>query len=91
MAGVKEELSLLLRGLSTATTISLSVVFSVFAGVLTGYYLDNHVFKGSTTPWLTMLFLCFGIGGGIKNFIILSRRFKDDEDKKGKGEGKVGD
>lgn len=84
MAGVKEELSQLLRGLSTATTIALSVVFSVFAGVLTGYYLDNHLFKGATTPWLTILFLFFGIGGGVKNFFVLTKRFKDEDEKSNK-------
>ncbi len=82
MGGVKEELATLFRSLSTATTIALSVVFSTFAGVLTGYYLDNHVFKGRTSPWLTLICLALGLAGGVKNFFLLSKRFSQEEEKK---------
>ena len=84
MAGVKEELAQLFRSLSTASTIALSIVFSVFAGVLAGYYLDTRVFKGRTYPWLTIICLLLGIAGGAKNFFILTKRFsEEDREKKG--------
>jgi len=59
------------------------VVFSIFAGVITGYYLDTWLFKGRTYPWITMICLIFGIAGGVKNFLILSRRFSKEADKEG--------
>ncbi|MGQ9498933.1 MAG: AtpZ/AtpI family protein [Dissulfurimicrobium sp.] len=82
MAGIKEELVSLFRSMSVAMTISLSVVFSMFAGVLTGYYLDTWLFSGRTYPWLTLICLFFGLGGGVKNFFILTRRFSHEADKK---------
>ncbi|MDA8162820.1 MAG: AtpZ/AtpI family protein [Desulfobacteraceae bacterium] len=82
MSGVKEELASLFRSLSFAATISLSVVFSMFAGVLTGYYLDTWLLKGRIYPWLTIICLFLGLGGGVKNFLILSRRFSKEAEKK---------
>lgn len=82
MAGIKQELASLFRSMSVAMTISLSVVFSMFAGVLTGYYLDTWFFKGRTYPWLTIICLFFGLGGGVKNFFILTRRFSQEAYKK---------
>lgn len=89
MGGIKEEFASLMRSLSVATTIAMSVVFSTFAGVLTGYYLDNSVFEGRTSPWLTLLGLALGLAGGVKNFFILSKRFaeEDKKEKQGKGGG----
>lgn len=83
MAGIKEELASLFRSMSFAMTISLSVVFSMFAGVLTGYYLDTWLFKGLTYPWLTIICLFFGLGGGVKNFFILTKRFSQEAEGKG--------
>ena len=78
MPGVKDELQSLLKSLSIASTIALAVVFSVFAGTLFGYWLDTKVFGGRTSPWLTVIFLIFGIGGAVKNFVILARRYSGD-------------
>ncbi|HID97097.1 MAG TPA: AtpZ/AtpI family protein [Thermodesulfobacteriaceae bacterium] len=84
MSSIKEELALHFRSLSTATTIALSVVFSVFAGVICGYYLDTRLFSGRTYPWLTVVCFLFGLAGGVKNFFILSRRFSKEADEAGK-------
>ncbi len=81
MGTVKEELSQLLRSLSVASTITLSIVFSIFAGVLAGYYLDTKAFDGRTYPWLTIICMAFGIGGGIKNFFIMTKRFSNMKNK----------
>lgn len=79
MGSIRKELAELFRSLSVASTIALSIVFSIFAGVLAGYWLDTKVFDGKTYPWLTLLFLLFGIGGGIKNFFIMTERFSKEE------------
>ncbi len=81
MGNVKDELAQLLRSLSVASTITLSIVFSIFAGVLAGYYLDTKVFDGKTYPWLTIICMGFGIGGGIKNFFIMTKRFSNMKNK----------
>ncbi|MGB9711966.1 MAG: AtpZ/AtpI family protein [Dissulfurimicrobium sp.] len=80
--GIKEELVSLFKSMSVAMTISMSVVFSMFTGVLVGYYMDTWLFSGRTYPWLTIICFFFGLGGGVKNFFILSRRFSKEADKK---------
>ena len=88
MGTIRQELAQALRHFSNATTIALAVVLSTFAGVLAGYYLDEKVFHGKTYPWLTIIFFFFGLGGGIKNFIILTKRFtKEAEKEKGERKG----
>ena len=84
MGSIKKELGSQLHALSIASTIALAVVFSTFAGVITGYYLDTWLFKGRTYPWFTIICLIFGIAGGIKNFMILSRRFSKEAEKREK-------
>jgi F0F1-type ATP synthase assembly protein I len=86
MGSIKKELALQFRAMGTATAIATSVVFSIFAGVITGYYLDAWLFDGQS-HWLTLICLFFGIAGGIKNFLILSRRFSKEAKKEEKGKG----
>ena len=84
MGTIKEELASQFRSLSVALTISMSVVFSIFAGVITGYYLDAWLFDGQS-HWLTIICLFLGIAGAAKNFLVLTKRFsKEPEEKKGK-------
>ncbi|MBW1932534.1 MAG: AtpZ/AtpI family protein [Deltaproteobacteria bacterium] len=54
MGTIREELASQFRSLSVASAISMSVVFSIFAGVITGYYLDAWLFDGQS-HWLTIL------------------------------------
>jgi len=63
-------------------TIALAVVMSTFAGLFTGYWLDEKVFHKKTFPWLTIIFFLFGLAGGAKNFFILSKRFSEELDPK---------
>ena len=65
----------------------MAVVFSTFAGVFTGYYLDTRFFDGRTYPWLTLICLFFGLAGGVKNFFLLSKRFSQEADEAGKAKG----
>ena len=84
MGTIREELASQFRSLSVATAIAMSVVFSTFAGVITGYYLDTWLFNGRTYPWLTIICLFFGIAGAVKNFLVLTKRFtKEPGEKKG--------
>lgn len=60
--------------LSVFGTIGMTMVFSVFIGLGVGYYLDHYLFEGRTAPWLTLIFLAFGIGAAFKNLYVLSQR-----------------
>jgi len=56
------------------STIGLTLAASIFVGVGIGYLLDHKVFKGKTAPWLTLIFLGFGIVAGFKNLYMLTKR-----------------
>ena len=71
MAGERQEVWKLL---ATFGTIGMTVVFSVFIGLGIGYFLDHYVFDGRTAPWLTLIFLAFGVAAGFKNIYTLSQR-----------------
>ena len=65
------------------TTVGMTVGFSIFIGVWIGHFLDNKVFDGRTSPWLTLLFLGFGIVAAFKNlYRMVKRREIDDTDLK---------
>ncbi|MFH7321109.1 AtpZ/AtpI family protein [Desulfurivibrio sp. D14AmB] len=71
MAGEQKEV---LKLLATFGTIGMTMVFSIFIGLGIGYFLDHKVFDGRTAPWLTMLFLAFGVAAAFKNMYSLSQR-----------------
>ena len=56
------------------STIGISLAASIFIGVGIGYFLDHKVFNGKTAPWLTLLFLGFGIAAGFRNLYMLTKR-----------------
>ena len=60
--------------LTDFSTIGMTVVFCIFIGVGFGYYLDNNVFDGRTKPWLTLIFLGFGVAAAFKNLYQLTKR-----------------
>lgn len=64
----------MMRLLADFSTIGMSVAFSVFIGVGIGYFLDHKVFGGRTSPWLTLIFLGFGIAAAFKNLYTMARR-----------------
>ena len=64
----------MMRLLGDFSTIGMSVAFSVFIGVGIGYWLDHKVFEGRTSPWLTLIFLGFGVAAAFKNLYMMSRR-----------------
>jgi len=71
MAGSRREMMKLLGDFST---IGLTLAASIFIGVGIGYLLDHKVFRGRTSPWLTLIFLGFGIAAGFRNLYILTKR-----------------
>lgn len=72
----KKYLHEIMRILAHASTMGAAMVFSTFAGVWFGYWLDTDVFHGKTHPWLTIIFFLFGLAGGIRNLLLLSNRLK---------------
>ena len=64
----------IMKLLGDFSTIGLTLAASIFVGVGIGYLLDHKVFKGKTAPWLTLLFLGFGIAAGFRNLYKLTKR-----------------
>ncbi len=73
-----------LRQLGHVSTMAAAMVFSTFAGVWFGYYLDTKVFENRTHPWFTIIFFLFGLAGGIRNLFILGKRMKRQEEEREK-------
>ena len=71
MAGTRKEIMKLLAEFST---IGMTVAFSIFIGVGIGYFLDHKVFGGKTAPWLTLIFLGFGVAAAFKNLYSMATR-----------------
>ena len=72
----------MLRQLSRVSYMASAMVFSTFAGVWFGYWLDKDVFHGKTHPWFTIIFFLFGLAGGIRNLFVLGARMKKDEERR---------
>lgn len=64
------------------------MVAATFIGLAMGYYLDKWL---GTSPWMTLIFLGFGITSGFRNVYILTDRElkrqqkEDSEDSEGQG------
>lgn len=52
------------KDLAFYSSIGLSVAFSIFIGLAMGIWLDG---KMGTHPWMTLIFLIFGIIAGYRN------------------------
>ena len=53
-----------IRELAFFSSLGLSVALSIFIGLGIGIYLDRRF---ATSPWLTLIFLGFGIAAGYRN------------------------
>ncbi|MEE4111473.1 MAG: AtpZ/AtpI family protein [Desulfobacteraceae bacterium] len=53
-----------IRELAYYSSLGFSVSLSIFIGLGIGVYLDRRL---ETTPWLTLVFLGFGIAAGFRN------------------------
>jgi len=63
-----------------ASLIGIHMVASTFIGLAMGYFLDKWL---QTGPWLTMLFLLFGIVGGFTNMFREVKRIERGEKERG--------
>lgn len=61
----------LYKSLGFLSSLGISMVAATIIGLAMGYYLDVWL---ETSPWLTMLFLVFGIAAGFRNLFVLSNR-----------------
>lgn len=61
---MKRETRRYFKELAFFSSIGLSVALSIFIGLAIGVYLDGRF---ATSPWLTLLFLGFGILAGYRN------------------------
>ena len=66
----------LMRAMSDASTIGITMAACIFIGVGVGYYLDNKVFHGSTFPWFLIIGTTYGI---VAAFVSLFRLAKQKE------------
>ncbi|MBW2465977.1 MAG: AtpZ/AtpI family protein [Deltaproteobacteria bacterium] len=64
----------ILKLLGDFSTIGITLAASIFVGVGIGYWLDHKLFKGKTAPWLTLVFLGFGIAAGFRNLFRMAKR-----------------
>jgi ATP synthase protein I len=61
---MKKETRTWIRELAFYSSLGFSVSLSIFIGLGIGVYLDRRF---ETTPWLTLIFLGFGIAAGYRN------------------------
>jgi len=78
----------LIKSLGFLSGVGISLVAATFIGLAMGYYLDKWL---GTSPWMTLIFLGFGIVSGFRNVYILTerelkRQQRDDaDDRDGQG------
>jgi len=51
---------------------------AIFIGFGIGWWLDNKLFNGRTTPWFSFILLGFGIAAGFKYLRDLSKKISDE-------------
>jgi len=71
----------LFRLLGSLSTVGITLVVATVIGYYMGKYLDG-VFGSS--PWLTILFLLFGIAAGFKNLYDQAKKIQNLDDDPGK-------
>ena len=66
------------RELASYSQAGMTFVFSIFIGLGIGWFLDHKVFDGRTVPYLTFIFLGFGIGAGFKHLWDLNKKISNE-------------
>ncbi|NJC89043.1 MAG: AtpZ/AtpI family protein [Desulfuromonas sp.] len=73
----------LFRSLGFLSGVGISMVAASFIGLFIGIYLDKWL---DTKPWMTLIWLGFGIAAGFRNIFILTRRaLREQNGKDGDG------
>ncbi len=71
-------------------TIGIAVASSIVIAALVGWWIEGkieEIFKVKVSPWVTTIFIVFGVIGGFKNLIYFSKkRLREVEGKKRKEE-----
>jgi ATP synthase protein I len=65
-----------MKSLSFLSSVGIAMVAASFIGLFIGYYLDKWL---GTSPWMTLIWLGFGIASGFRNIFILTRRALREE------------
>lgn len=73
---MKEETRRYIRQLVRASAVGFSVAFAIFIGVGIGFWLDTAL---GSWPWLTIIFMIFGIVAGFRNYYRFAKRQQDEE------------
>lgn len=60
------------KGMAMLASMGITMVVSTFIGLLMGIYLDGFF---GTKPWLTVIFLFFGIAAGFKNIFLMTKKY----------------
>jgi ATP synthase protein I len=83
---VEEKDRKLIRMLGVLSTVGITMVAATVIGLFIGLQLDKFF---GTSPWLTALFLLFGLIAGFRNLFLYARRSQqamdDDNNKAPKG------
>ncbi|MFO7737534.1 MAG: AtpZ/AtpI family protein [Desulfatiglandaceae bacterium] len=69
-----EDLKKTIKSLGFISTVGITMALSIAMGAFIGHYLDRCF---NTKPWLSLLFLGFGIAAAFKNLHILYKKTKD--------------
>lgn len=67
----------LIKSLGFLSSLGISMVAASFIGLFIGYKLDQWL---GTSPWMTLIWLGFGIASGFRNIFILTRRALREQD-----------
>ncbi len=67
------------RMLAVHGHVGLTFAFSIIIGLGMGWYLDEKVFDGRTSPWFTFIFLALGIAAAFRTLWGVIRDFQDDK------------
>ena len=76
----------LMRSLGFLSSLGICMVASSFIGLFIGYYLDKWL---GTSPWMTLIWLGFGIASGFRNIFILTRRALREQDQEEERDSKT--
>jgi ATP synthase protein I len=78
---MKEKDKRLIKQVFHLSSIGMSMVLAIVIGLFAGILLDR---KFDTAPWLTFIFLAFGIIAGFRNIFYIFKKYgleyEDDED-----------
>jgi F0F1-type ATP synthase assembly protein I len=69
-----EDLKKTIKTLGFVSTVGIAMALSIALGASIGYYLDKWF---GTGPWLSLIFLGFGIAAAFRNLYILYKKAKD--------------